>query len=100
MSAKYILAATLAIAASAIAMSSAHAMTGRAAIDRCIDIGVEGGCIFSCNQTTGACKIDMLDTGQTISCPTPDGQCHVERRKAKAGSAAAGSRSPVAVGGQ
>lgn len=100
MSAKFILAVTLAIAASAIAMSSAHATTGRAAIDRCIDIGVEGGCIYSCSPTTGACKIDMLDTGQTISCPTPDGQCHVERRKAKAARTGAGAVPTVGLNRQ
>ena len=45
MSAKIILAATIAIAAAALAISSANAMTGRAAIDRCIDIGADAGTV-------------------------------------------------------
>ena len=37
MTTKYILAATIAFATSAFVMASAHAMTGRAAIDKCIN---------------------------------------------------------------
>lgn len=89
---RHILAAAISIAAVAMGMSAANAMKGRAAIDRCIDLGSDGGCIFSCNQTTGACKIDMLDTGQTIICPSPTDECHMGRRQPKAGLSGAGAK--------
>lgn len=100
MTTKYILAATIAFATSAFVMAAAHAMTGRAAIDKCINRGTEGGCIFSCNQDTGACIIDMLDTGQIIICPTPSGECHMGHRKPKAGMSGVGSKSTAGATAQ
>jgi hypothetical protein len=100
MSAKYILAATLAVAASAIIMSSAHAITGRDAVGRCIDIGTDGGCIHSCSQVTGVCKVTNIDTGGTLVCPTPTAECYLERHKGKAARPGAGAKSTVGADSQ
>ena len=79
MTANYILATTIAIAASALTMSSAHATNGRQAVGMCID---QPGCSYAVGKDGKNIDIITAD-GTYIHCADAKSECTIPRKQRK-----------------
>lgn len=76
MYAKYILAAAFVAATTVLTVTSAHATTGRDAVDKCIDLP---GCKW---RVSSSGMIDIFTSdGRIITCAGAEGDCFVINRK-------------------
>jgi hypothetical protein len=76
MSANHILATTIAIAVSALAISSAQATNGRQAVGMCID---QKGCVYGVGKDGKNIDIIAAD-GTYIHCADVDSECTIPRK--------------------